>query len=247
MFKNFSGEDNMNSLKYVKGSIRKILVCITKYLRNDKQAKYSVMNIFMFLLSFIISIQLITHYYYHGSFNFDNQAISYVKHIRNEAMNNIFQDITMAGNVVPTIALTVIVIVILVYLKKGRDALYFSLNILGIWGLNSLLKDIFKRTRPPGEWLVNAAGYSFPSGHAMIFMGFSLLLIYYILTFSRNKRGRWLLSIFVLTYAILVGLSRIYLGVHYLSDVLTGWSIATLWVSVSIIIYRILNLKHYIT
>ena len=213
---------------------------------NDKQDKYLIVSIFMFLLSFIVSILLMSHYYYHESFSFDNQAGNYVMHIRNGVLNNIFKGITMAGDVVPNIILTAIVGAIFVNLKKKREGLFFTLNILGIWVFNALLKDIFKRARPSGKWLVDAIGYSFPSGHAMVFMGFSLLLIYYILIFMKNKSWKWLLSIVILAFGILVGLSRVYLGVHYLSDVLTGWSVAVLWVSASIVIYRIPSLKYRI-
>jgi undecaprenyl-diphosphatase len=229
----------MNALKTVKSYKVRILRCIKKQIEKDKDEKYYFINIFMFLAFFIISIVLISHYCYQGNFSYDKAASNYVLKIRSGALSNIFEYITMAGNVGPNIILTILVTALMIKHKKIRTALFFIINILGLWGFNSLLKELFKRTRPPGKWLVNAVGYSFPSGHAMIYMGFSLLLIYYILIFFTKKREKWILASVVLTLAVLVGLSRIYLGMHYLSDVLTGWSIAVLWTSVSIIIYRI--------
>jgi undecaprenyl-diphosphatase len=231
----------MNSLMSVKNYVGRIIRYIKKQIEKDKDEKYFFINAFMFLASFIISIVLILHYCYEGNFSFDKAAINYTLQIRSEALSNIFEYITVLGNVGPNTILTILVIAVLIKQKKIRAALFFIINILGIWGINSLLKELFKRTRPPGKWLVNAAGYSFPSGHAMIYMGFSLLLIYYIIIFFTKGKERWILSAVILTLAVLVGLSRIYLGVHYLSDVLTGWSIAALWTSISITIYRILN------
>lgn len=132
------------------------------------------------------------------------------------------------------IIITLIITDYLIYIKKKTEGLFFGLNIFGIWIFNEILKAIFKRPRPAGTWLVNAAGYSFPSGHAMIFMGLSLLSIYYIFIYIKNKRVSIMISLLIFIYSIFVGLSRVYVGVHYLSDVLAGWAAGLMWVTLSV-------------
>jgi len=77
----------------------------------------------------------------------------------------------------------------------------------------------------------------------MRFMGFSILLVYYILIFLKGKRARIFLSISILVFSVLVGFSRVYLGVHYMSDVLAGWFAGILWTSTIIVIYKALGYR----
>ena len=174
---------------------------------------------------------------------YDVAAVNYVYSIRNVTYNNIFKAITSTGNTIPVITITLIITVFLIYIKKKREGVFFGLNILGIWIFNEILKALIKRPRPTGTWLVNASGYSFPSGHAMIFMGLALLSIYYILIYIKNRRIATLVSLLIFMYSILVGLSRIYVGVHYLSDVLAGWIAGLMWVTLTVSLKKHLYYK----
>ena len=178
-----------------------------------------------------------------GKWIYDAAAINYVYSIRDETRNNIFKAITSTGNTIPVITITLIIVVYLFYIKKKSEGLFFGLNVLGLWIFNEILKFFFKRPRPTGTWLVNASGYSFPSGHAMIFMGLSLLSIYYILIYIKNRRIAILVSLLIFMYSVLVGLSRIYVGVHYLSDVLTGWIAGLMWVVLTVSLKKHLSYK----
>lgn len=202
---------------------------------------------FMEIGSFFLigSIALFTKFIYDfvnvGKWGFDASAISFVNGIRNNYLNKAIEILTSTGNFMPTLIMAIIGTIILWCLYDRRNGLFFGINILGLWLCNELFKSIFKRQRPSGKWLVDVTGYSLPSGHAMIFMGMVLLLIYFIINNVRNKKVGVIISSLIFMYAILIGLSRVYVGVHYLSDVLIGWTLAVAWVSASLMFYRIID------
>jgi membrane-associated phospholipid phosphatase len=115
----------------------------------------------------------------------------------------------------------------LTWRRRYRDGLFFGLAVLGSLALNLAAKAYFARTRPD-LWLSLApeTSYSFPSGHAM---GSATLAVALALLAWRTP-WRWPVAAAGALFVVLVGLSRIYLGVHYPSDILAGWTAATAWV-----------------
>lgn len=181
-----------------------------------------------------------------GRVAIDTQVINYVLSVRNSEMNTFFKTLTRFGNVIPMIILTLIIISILFYYNKKKESLFYAINVLGVWLLNELLKQIFRRQRPQGIQLLTAVDFSFPSGHAMITMASVSLLIYFVIRFIKNKKVAYLLSVILFIYALLIGISRIYLGVHYFSDVIVGWIIAGVWAFINIQIYiHILSISNF--
>ena len=92
--------------------------------------------------------------------------------------------------------------------------------------LNQLLKRILQRPRPTEYRIIEETGYSFPSGHSMISMAFYGYLIYLIYKYVKNKYIKWISIVLLSILICAVGISRIYLGVHYTSDVLGGFLIS---------------------
>ena len=115
----------------------------------------------------------------------------------------------------------------LMWRRRYRDGLFFGLAVLGSAALNLGAKAFFARGRPD-LWLSLAPEdtYSFPSGHAM---GSATLAVAAILL-AWHTRWRWPVAAVGALFVLLVGLSRVYLGVHYPSDILAGWAAATAWV-----------------
>lgn len=124
------------------------------------------------------------------------------------------------------ITLTLITIILLLGLKNKKIGLLVALNLIISTGLNLLLKNIVQRPRPNEFRLIDETGYSFPSGHSMVSMAFYGFLIYLIYKFVKSKRLKWTLMIVLSILIITIGISRIYLGVHYTSDVLAGFTIS---------------------
>jgi undecaprenyl-diphosphatase len=130
-------------------------------------------------------------------------------------------------------AATILAIVWFAWRKWGREAKLFALTMIGASVLNITLKLAFKRPRPvPFFDLTTPESYSFPSGHALasccFFAGLAAILSGRI----QHKRPRTIVWTIAITMFLLVGLSRIYLGVHYTTDVIAGFAAASIWILV---------------
>lgn len=131
--------------------------------------------------------------------------------------------ITQFGGGIILIAITIISLIVL---KKRKISIAMSLNLIIITLLNWILKVIVQRPRPTEYRLIDESGYSFPSGHSMISMAFYGFIMYLIYKNVNNKILKWGLISFLGVLIISIGISRIYLGVHYTSDVLAGFLIS---------------------
>ena len=131
--------------------------------------------------------------------------------------------ITNFGGAIFIILLTVILITVI---KNKKIGLSILTNLAIITILNQLLKRILQRPRPTEYRIIEESGYSFPSGHSMISMAFYGYLIYLIYKYVENKNVKWILISLLSVLICFIGISRIYLGVHYTSDVLGGFLIS---------------------
>jgi undecaprenyl-diphosphatase len=110
---------------------------------------------------------------------------------------------------------------ILIFKKKYKDVFVIISASLGSLGLNSLLKNIIKRARPVEFFKTIETSYSFPSGHAMVAASLSFSIAY-ILTKNKSQASKKKAYIIASVYTILMSFSRLYLGVHYPTDVVFG-------------------------
>lgn len=124
------------------------------------------------------------------------------------------------------LVLVVTTIILFISIKNKKIGLSIFANLCIITGLNVLLKQIVQRPRPTEYRIITETGYSFPSGHSMISMAFYGFLIYLIYQYVKNKYLKIGLIVFLSILIISIGISRIYLGVHYTSDVMAGFCIA---------------------
>jgi len=131
--------------------------------------------------------------------------------------------ITNFGGAIFLIILTILLIVVL---KNKKVGLSICINLVVVTILNQLLKRLLQRPRPTEFRIIEETGYSFPSGHSMVSMAFYGYLIYLIYRFVKNKYLKWISIVLLSLLICLIGISRIYLGVHYTSDVLGGFLIS---------------------
>ena len=170
---------------------------------------------------------------------FDHLFTNLIRFDVNATLTKFYQTITVLGNPEMITIICLICLIFLVAKKQYLEVGYLILNVLIVAGLcNQVLKYIIVRIRPSLEHLVTAHGYSFPSGHAMgstlMYGTLALLGIYY---FRRNqfwRRASYLLFILPL----LIGMSRVYLGVHYPTDIVGGWLFGIGWLCLTYPIYR---------
>lgn len=124
------------------------------------------------------------------------------------------------------IFLIILTITLFILIKNKKIGLSIILNLIVITGLNQILKNILQRPRPTEYRLIEETGFSFPSGHSMVSMAFYGYLIYLIYKYVKNKYLKWISIVLLSILICYIGISRIYLGVHYTSDVLGGFLIA---------------------
>ncbi len=166
---------------------------------------------------------------------FDQSVGIYIVSWRTPWLTLIMNGITNLGST-PVILLIFVSLTVFGILKRRFliDGIVLDICVAGGWGLTEVLKATFERTRPPMPWLGMASGYSFPSGHALITMTLYSFLAYLVIRNRKRLYHSGILSVLLMLIAFGVGLSRIYLGVHYPSDVVAGWAIAAAWVGTCI-------------
>ncbi|HSJ39326.1 MAG TPA: phosphatase PAP2 family protein [Planococcus sp. (in: firmicutes)] len=161
---------------------------------------------------------------------FDNSIITLILANQSGLMDFIMIFITELGSVWFLGALSIVVILALWFKAKDRwSALFFIIAVGGGGLLTTLLKHFYGRERPSINEAIDAIGFSFPSGHSMgslIFYGF---IIFLIVRGPQKEWIKWTVSIGLAVLVVLIGISRIYLGAHYPSDVVAGYIAGTIW------------------
>ena len=153
----------------------------------------------------------------------------FVEYLRSDTLTPVMEEIT---DIASPVVLVVIWAVAAALAPGRRPGLCMALNFICALALNFLLKNIVQRPRPDGFRLVSASGYSFPSGHSMVAMAFFGLIIYLVWHYEKDTAMRWFWTVCLASIIALIGISRVYLGVHYASDVLAGFCVSMAWLAV---------------
>ncbi|MBP1761073.1 MAG: phosphoesterase PA-phosphatase related protein [Firmicutes bacterium] len=171
---------------------------------------------------------------------FDQTITAAITMFRSPFMTKLMELITAMGSLTITIFLTIIMGGYLLAKKYYYDAGILIIALSGASILNWMLKLAFHRSRPM-LGLITASGYSFPSGHAMVSLVFYGMLIYLLwIRYGRSGRA-YLVSFFLALLIFVIGISRIYLGVHYPSDVLAGFAAGGFWLTGCVTGYQTLR------
>jgi membrane-associated phospholipid phosphatase len=167
---------------------------------------------------------------------FDAPILNYLHSLATPALDRFVVFTTDFGGVV-FILIASALLAALCYRFINRRAAYLVIIAAGgSAAINLLIKSLFQRQRPDlWEAIISEKTFSFPSGHSMA----SSALAFTVMSLLWNTRWRWLAVTLGAAYFIYIGLTRIYLGVHFPSDVLGGWCVSLIWVSlVSKALYR---------
>lgn len=157
---------------------------------------------------------------------FDETIGSAVQSLRSDSMTPVAKFFTLLGNGITEFILFFVTALILLFKFKHKwETLVLFIGVLTAWGMNTLLKNLFERDRPAGTWLIEEKGFSFPSGHAMVSSLFYGLIGYLLwVNVRRIWKAAWLIPVITIVVVVCIGGSRIYLGVHNPSDVLSGFA-----------------------
>lgn len=189
-------------------------------MKNKKFKIYGVI-IFIAVLVFIGVAVGVQNGYLDG---FDDAVRYRVYSMRSEKLTMFWKFITHSGDR-DTVILFGVVLLLVKSLRK-KYGVKFVIAALSSTALYQVMKYIFQRPRPDiALRLIEESGYSFPSGHSMNCLVSYGILAYLILKYCENRKLAKFLSAGLGLLIILIGLSRVYVGVHYPTDIIGGWSL----------------------
>ncbi|WP_456276018.1 phosphatase PAP2 family protein [Bacillus sp. AK128] len=139
------------------------------------------------------------------------------------------------------VVIPVAVLSLLILWWKTRDYIGMVTIAIVLAGSNELfqiLKGVFLRERPILDPSIDATGYSFPSGHSTVSMALYGIILYFILKYMQKSLMKNVIVVFLSGYILFMGLSRVLLKAHYLSDVLAGFAIGFVYLMACIFIYE---------
>jgi membrane-associated phospholipid phosphatase len=167
----------------------------------------------------------------------DEQVLAWVIDHRTPSWTTIAQTVTHLADPWVVALLVLLTALALLAVRRRRLAVFVVVSSAGAAAVSSVAKQAMDRTRPPTEsWLGEAWGPAFPSGHATqsVALYGALAIVACVLVRSPGWRAVFVSS--AVAVAAMVGATRVYLGVHWMSDVLCGWAIGTLWLTTLVLV-----------
>jgi len=175
--------------------------------------------------------------------NFDIKTSEYITSFRSPFLTKYFVFATHVGDVWGyLIIFLTCALLFYLFFKSWKYVGQLALILLLALSSNLILKQVINRARPSHEHLVTAETLSYPSGHAMTAMAFYGFLIYLFFTFKINKLLKFGLILLLIFLILSIGISRIYLGVHFPSDIVGGFIAGFIWVVFCVFMITLLKI-----
>lgn len=173
--------------------------------------------------------------------SFDLPIIHFVQGLETPWLTTLLKIFTWIGSAYFVVPATLIACYLLYFVYKRRSVAYFFASVMVInIVMNGLLKQVFGRVRPDIYRMIPIEGLSFPSGHTMMAVGLYMLITYVVWRALKNSWQRLLLVLLSLSMIIMITVSRIYLGVHFPSDIMGG-----IWASLFLVTAMILLFERF--
>lgn len=172
------------------------------------------------LLFLMVLFYILKNYYSVNIIEMDGTISQFIQnHIVKENITKTMKVITNFGDI---ICYTIILLITLISFRGKGYFSSMSLNLLCVYLFSVIFKNVFMRERPPFSLIDKPSDYSFPSGHTMCSVAFYGFIIYLVNKYIKNKILKWIIIFLCLITIILIGFSRLYLNVHYFTDVIGG-------------------------
>ncbi|SFL92133.1 phosphatase PAP2 family protein [Salibacterium qingdaonense] len=199
---------------------------------------YSVAALIAIGGSFYIFVELADEVAEQEKFALDRMTADAVASIQTGWLDTAMAVITEIGSVawLTTGSILLAAFIFFAYRRKWWRLLYFAVAMIGISILTKSLKLTFERQRPDVLQQHDGTGFSFPSGHStgpVVFYGF---IVYLVLRSSLPRAAKWLVNTALVLLTLLIGFSRVYLNVHYITDVIGGFSLGLCWLTVCLLV-----------
>jgi undecaprenyl-diphosphatase len=160
----------------------------------------------------------------------DGVVLRWMSHLRSPRLTGAMVDITALGSPTLVTIFTLVTLAILIVLRDRRGALLLAIASVGAWILSASMKGLIGRARPTEvQHLVEVSGSSYPSGHSLAAAALYLTMALVAARHMRTTASKAVLVAGAFFLIAMVAVSRVYLGVHYPSDVLSGVSLGTAW------------------
>ena len=191
-------------------------------------------NIFIVVLCLILFSVICYGVLSYDSLVIDTKVYSFIAdNLMSDGITSVLKVITELGGVAFIVLAGVL---IFMFCKKIRW--FVTFDLVGVTVINQAIKHIVRRPRPNVLRLVEEDGYSFPSGHSMVSMAFYGIIIYLVYKNVTNKYLKWSLITLLSLLILSIGFSRIYVGVHYFTDVVGGFLLGLAYLIIYINIYN---------
>lgn len=178
-----------------------------------------------------------------NTFLFDQRAFQLTDKYISARRTNIMEFLSFFGSHLFLIPANLILIIVFILKKEKWNSIKIPAVALSSVIMMFILKFIFQRARPLDPLLAQAAGFSFPSGHALMSVTFYGLLAYILVN---QQKSNWLKFLYIFIFSLfimIIGISRVYLRVHYASDVIAGFCLGIVWLIISLLILS--NVEKY--
>ncbi len=196
------------------------------------------------LLILFLLAELFEEVFEREAFAFDTHFLLWLHQFSNPSLNNLMLTITNLGNPNFVVVVVTLSLAVLWWRRYRQEAKIFAIACLGAFILNTVLKLLFSKPRPElWDRLITEQSFSFPSGHALgslVLYGF----LAYLLATYHPKFSQFIYSMAGVVIAA-IGISRLYLGVHWPTDVIAGYGVGFLWLMMCIAMLKLQNMRQF--